>query len=50
MGQRRAGDSPKLVGDATRARTMLGWQPQLADIREILATAWRWHQQEAARS
>ena len=50
MGQRRAGDSPRLVGDATRARTVLGWQPQLADIREILATAWRWHQQEAARS
>lgn len=49
LGQRRAGDSPRLVGDATRAREVLGWRPRYADIREIIATAWRWHSQEHAR-
>jgi len=46
LAPRRAGDSPRLVGDATRAKALLGWQPQFADIREILATAWDWHRQE----
>ena len=41
---RRAGDPAVLVGDATRARHELGWQPRHAEIDEILATAWRWEQ------
>ncbi|MDP2847152.1 MAG: UDP-glucose 4-epimerase GalE [Humidesulfovibrio sp.] len=43
---RRPGDSPRLVGDASKAREVLGWRPQFSDIREIIATAWAWHQQE----
>jgi len=46
MAPRRDGDSTRLVGDATRARAVLGWTPRYADIREILATAWSWHQKE----
>jgi len=46
MAARRPGDSTRLVGDSTRARALLGWQPKLAEIREILATAWAWHQKE----
>jgi UDP-glucose-4-epimerase GalE len=43
---RRAGDSPRLVGDATRAKALLGWRPQFSDIHEILSTAWAWHRHE----
>lgn len=43
IGPRRPGDPPRLVGDATRIRRDLGWQPQYADLDTILSTAWRWH-------
>lgn len=48
-GGRRLGDPPRLVGDATRIRRELGWQPQHADLTEMIDTAWRWHQ-KATRS
>ena len=41
-GPRRAGDPARLVADATRAREVLGWQPQFADLATIIAHAWRW--------
>jgi UDP-arabinose 4-epimerase len=43
IGPRRAGDPARLVGDATRIRQELGWQPRYADIATIIDTAWRWH-------
>ena len=43
IGPRRPGDPPRLVGNATRIRRNLGWQPQYADLDAILRTAWRWH-------
>jgi len=43
IGPRRAGDPPRLVGDAAMARHVLGWLPQYADLDQILATAWKWH-------
>ena len=46
LAPRRAGDSPRLVGDATRAQALLGWKPQFADICEIIRTAWDWHRLE----
>lgn len=46
LAPRRAGDSPRLVGDATRAREVLGWRPQFADIAGIIRTAWDWHRLE----
>jgi UDP-glucose 4-epimerase len=42
-GQRRPGDPPELVADASLAAKVLGWQPQLGDLTEIVSTAWRWH-------
>lgn len=42
---RRAGDPPVLVGSSDKAQRVLGWQPQYADLNQILAHAWRWHQQ-----
>lgn len=39
---RRAGDPAALVGSATLARTVLGWQPTYPDLNGIVATAWDW--------
>jgi len=44
---RRPGDPPALVADASRARELLGWQPQLSDLDTIIATAWAWHRGHA---
>lgn len=41
---RRPGDPPALVGSSDRARTILGWNPQYADLNAILTHAWNWHQ------
>lgn len=41
---RRPGDPPILVGSSEKARSVLRWQPQHADLNEILAHAWQWHQ------
>ena len=41
---RRPGDAPILVADATRAREILGWEPQVPALRDIIASAWTWHQ------
>ncbi len=43
LGARRAGDPPRLVGDATRIQKELGWQPQHAGLEHMIDTAWRWH-------
>jgi UDP-glucose 4-epimerase len=39
---RRAGDPPRLVADARRAKSLLGWQPQYAALEQIVAHAWEW--------
>ncbi len=44
--ERRAGDSPALVSSSEKARNILGWQPQHADVRDIIETAWKWHQKD----
>ena len=40
---RRPGDAPILTSDATRAKDKLGWTPRLPKLEEIVATAWKWH-------
>ena len=42
---RRWGDSPILVANSDKARKILGWQPQYPDLKDILTSAWNWHQQ-----
>ena len=44
IGERRAGDPPVLVADATRAGDLLGWRAEHCDIVEIVASAWAWRQ------
>jgi UDP-glucose 4-epimerase len=40
----RQGDPAVLVASAERAVTELGWSPRYTDVRDIVATAWQWHQ------
>ncbi|KAA5544615.1 UDP-glucose 4-epimerase GalE [Roseiconus nitratireducens] len=44
IGERRAGDPPELVADASLAEKLLGWKTRYNDVNEIVATAWKWHQ------
>jgi UDP-glucose-4-epimerase GalE len=46
---RRPGDPPELVAASARAHAVLGWSPQHSDLRNIIATAWRWHSSRSAR-
>ncbi|MBW4471141.1 MAG: UDP-glucose 4-epimerase GalE [Stenomitos rutilans HA7619-LM2] len=46
---RRPGDPPALVGSGDRARTVLGWNPQYADLHTLLSHAWSWHQKRHAQ-
>lgn len=42
---RRPGDAPILVGSSKKVRDMLGWNPNYADLKQIITHAWQWHQQ-----
>lgn len=46
IGPRRAGDPPRLVGDAGLIKQSLGWAPKYSDIDDIIGSAWRWHQRK----
>ncbi|MFM2305276.1 MAG: hypothetical protein RLZZ135_2689 [Cyanobacteriota bacterium] len=41
---RRAGDPAVLIGSSTKAREILGWKPEYADLTTIVKHAWNWHQ------
>jgi UDP-glucose 4-epimerase len=43
-GDRRAGDAPILVGSSDKAKRILGWNPEYADLETIVRHAWNWHQ------
>ncbi len=40
---RRAGDPPRLVASSDKIRRELGWQPEHADLQDIISSAWEWH-------
>jgi UDP-glucose 4-epimerase len=40
---RRAGDPPRLIASASKAREILGWRPQFDRIEDIVSSAWNWH-------
>lgn len=40
---KRAGDPAQLVASSEKARKILGWEPQYADLSTIVETAWNWH-------
>jgi UDP-glucose 4-epimerase len=39
----RPGDSSRLIADATKAQSLLGWNPRQSDLPTILSSAWEWH-------
>jgi UDP-glucose 4-epimerase len=41
--ERRPGDPARLVADASKARGVLGWQPEYPDLESIISSAWNWH-------
>lgn len=41
---RRAGDPPALYADSTKAQKELGWEIHFTEVRDIIETAWRWHE------
>lgn len=44
MGQRRAGDPAQLIASSDKARKILGWKPRYTDVKQVIGTAWIWHQ------
>lgn len=40
---RRIGDPAKLIGDASKAKKILGWKPEYFELCRIIETAWNWH-------
>ncbi len=41
--ERRAGDPAVLVASSDKARSILGWNPQHAELEDIIQSAWNWH-------
>ena len=48
VGPRRPGDPAVLVASNARAREVLGWTPEASTIDDIVQSAWRWAQADAA--
>ncbi len=44
VGPRRPGDPAVLIASSDKIRRELGWQPRFPDLRDIIASAWQWHQ------
>lgn len=40
---RRAGDPARLVASGEKAKKILGWEPKIKQLDEIIASAWKWH-------
>lgn len=43
----RPGDPARLVADAARAQSVLGWKPAMSDLPSILRSQWLWRQKHA---
>jgi len=41
---RRPGDSPRLVASSEKIKRELGWKPQVPELKDIIQSAWEWHQ------
>jgi len=38
----RPGDPARLIADPSKAKTLLGWEPAVSDLRSIVRSAWDW--------
>lgn len=41
---RRSGDPSRLVADAAKAREILGWDPKITELEDIIKSSWKWYQ------
>jgi UDP-glucose 4-epimerase len=41
---RRPGDSARLVASSEKIKSELGWKPEHENLKEIISSAWEWHQ------
>ena len=41
--ERRSGDPARLVASGQKAKEILGWEPEIKDLSDIIASAWKWH-------
>ncbi|MDT8303126.1 MAG: hypothetical protein RQ760_16735, partial [Sedimentisphaerales bacterium] len=41
--EHRPGDAPVLTSDAAKVRKELGWKPEKPELREMVSSAWKWH-------
>lgn len=41
--ERRAGDPAVLIASSEKAKNVLGWKPEFADLSVIIDSAWKWH-------
>ncbi len=41
---RRAGDPARLVASSEKIRQELGWEPKHPDLKDIIESAWAWHE------
>jgi UDP-glucose 4-epimerase len=48
IGPRRAGDPPVLVANSEKLKRALGWKPKFPEIKDIVATAWRFQTRRTA--
>jgi UDP-glucose 4-epimerase len=44
VGARRPGDPAILIAGSEKIRAELGWKPQYPNLRDIIESAWKWHQ------
>lgn len=43
IAERRAGDPARLIASSDKARQVLLWKPEHANLEKIISTAWNWH-------
>jgi len=41
----RGSNPDRLIAGAEKAGRILGWRPRYPELRDIVSTAWSWHQQ-----
>lgn len=41
--ERRAGDPARLIASATKAKEILGWEAEVTNVEDVIASAWNWH-------
>jgi UDP-glucose 4-epimerase len=41
----RQGDPVRLIAEPSKAKSVLGWDPSVSDLKSIIQSAWKWRMQ-----